>query len=65
MKVQNIVVSESYTNKQGEEKKKYINIGTIFTYDDGGQSIKMDTIPLGWDGKAAIYDRKESNNVPF
>ena len=58
MNFKDIVVSEEYTTKSGDVKKKYINIGTVFVYDDGGMSIKLDLIPLNWDGKAAIYDKK-------
>ena len=56
MKVQNLVVTEKYT-KNGEEKKAYKTIGKLFTYDDGGQSIKLDMVPTGaWDGNANVYD---------
>ncbi len=58
MKVQNLVVTEKYTNN-GEEKKAYKTIGKLFTYDDGGQSVKLEMIPTGaWDGNASVYDIK-------
>ena len=57
MKVQNIVVTEKYTDKQGQEKKAYKTIGKMFTYDDGGVSIKIEMVPVGaWDGNANVYD---------
>jgi len=58
MKVQNIVATEKYTDKQGQEKKSYRSIGKVFTYDDGGQSVLFETIPLNWDGRATFYDIK-------
>ena len=58
MKVQNLVVTEKYV-KNGEEKKAYKTIGKLFTFDDGGQSVKLEMIPTGaWDGNANVYDIK-------
>ena len=54
------VVTGSYTNKSGEEKKRYQNIGSVFE-DNGNLKIKLDVIPLvkgGWDGWANCYDPK-------
>ncbi len=57
MKVQNLVVTEKYTDKQGQEKKAYKTIGKVFTYDDGGMSVKIEMMPVGaWDGNANVYD---------
>ena len=39
------VVTGEYTNQQGEKKKKYLNIGTLFIYPDGGMSLKLDALP--------------------
>ena len=58
MQVKNIVTTSIY-QKDGIEKKRYTNIGTAFIYDDGGISIKLDTIPLQWDGKATLYDQQQ------
>ena len=54
------VVTGSYTNKSGEEKKRYQNIGSVFE-DNGNLKIKLDVMPLpkgGWDGWANCYDPK-------
>ena len=54
------VVTGSYVNKMGEEKKRYQNIGSVFE-DNGNLKIKLDVIPLpkgGWDGWANCYDPK-------
>ena len=56
MQFKNIVHTTTY-QKDGQEKKKYTTVGTLFIYDDGGMSIKMDAIPVGFDGKLAVYDR--------
>jgi hypothetical protein len=56
-------------------KKQYTTIGKLIEKEDGKLSIKIDTIPLGWDGWATPYDRDEkskssdvndvSNDLPF
>ena len=61
MEFKDIVVATEYQTKTGEAKKKYQNIGTLFVYDDGGMGIKLDSIPLNWDGKASVYEKKEGN----
>ena len=61
MEFKDIVVATEYQTKTGEAKKKYQNIGTLFVYDDGGMGIKLDSIPLNWDGKASVYDKKDNN----
>jgi len=58
MTVKNIVVGQKYT-KNGEEKTKWTTIGACFIKDDGKMSIKLETVPLNWDGQAQIFDREQ------
>ena len=64
MEFKDIVVATEYQTKTGEAKKKYQNIGTLFVYDDGGMGIKLDSIPLNWDGKASVYEKKGDQQQP-
>ena len=57
MQIKNIVIGQKYT-KNGEEKTAWKNIGTMFIKDDGKMSIKLDMIPIDWDGNAMIFDRE-------
>jgi hypothetical protein len=43
---------------RGETKKRYTNVGTLFKYDDGGFSLKLDSVPVGdgWNGFISFYD---------
>jgi hypothetical protein len=48
----------TYTNKDGQEKKRYQRIGSIINTRNG-EMIKLDVIPLkegGWDGWAYLND---------
>ena len=64
-KIKNIVViTGTYTNKDGAEKKRYQIIGSLF--EDGANfKVKLDTVPLvegGWNGWANCYDLEEKAN---
>jgi hypothetical protein len=61
-KIKNIVViTGTYTNKDGQEKKRYQTIGSLFE-DGENLKIKLDTIPLvdgGWTGWANCYELED------
>ena len=60
-KTMNIVaVTGEYTNSQGEQKKSYLTVGTLFVYDDGGMSIKLDAFPVG-NGNLQVYEKRDNN----
>ena len=52
----------SYTGQDGNEKGRWLRIGTVFRHDDGGTSIKLDAIPVGvpdWDGWCSVFKREQ------
>lgn len=55
-----------YTDKQGNEKKRYVNVGAAFEDDQGRLSIKLETIPVGpeWSGWISLYPPKERDASP-
>jgi len=61
MQVKNITVGNKYTAKDGQEKTKWTTIGALFIKDDGKMSIKLEQIPLNWDGNAQVFDRDQQN----
>ena len=52
-----VITTGEYTDNQGNLKKKYMNIGTLFVYQDGGLSLKLDAMPISG-GNISFYDRK-------
>ena len=55
-----VAVTGTYTDKSGNEKKNYVNVGTLFKFDDGGLMLKLDAMPVGqFDGTIKFYDFKE------
>lgn len=53
-----------YTDREGRTKKQYVNIGTLFERPDGSQAIKIESIPIGWNGWASFYEIEERGNEP-
>ena len=53
------VVTGTYKNAKGEEKKRYIRIGLIIDTKNGPM-LKLDVMPIyaGWDGWAYMDDPK-------
>lgn len=50
----------------GEEKKRYANVGSAFTDDQGRISIKLDTVPVSpeWSGFLSLYPVKDRPSEP-
>ena len=57
-----VAVTGTYTNKQGEEKKRYTKLGVLME-NDKGQFLKIESIPVGWDGFASLYEPKEKEQA--
>lgn len=58
-----VATTGEYTNKSGDKKKNYTNVGKAFTDDQGRISIKMASIPVGpdWSGWLSLYPAKEKD----
>ncbi|RLE46595.1 hypothetical protein DRJ25_03955 [Candidatus Woesearchaeota archaeon] len=64
MQVKNLVVGKNYTTRDGQEKTKWTTIGAVFIKPDGKISIKIEQIPLNWDGQAQVSDRDNQTQAP-
>lgn len=49
------VANGKYQNKQGEEKTSYLKIGVVFEREDGSQCMKLESVPIKFDGWANFY----------
>lgn len=57
------VSTGTYTNKDGEEKKRYLRIGSVIDTKNGPMA-KFDCIPIaqgGWDGWAWMNPPREED----
>ena len=59
-----IAVTGTYTNKQGEEKKRWQKIGVVMQ-GKNGLTLKMESVPIGWDGWATLAEPKAKEEMPF
>lgn len=60
----NIVSGRRYSTAQGEEKTRWTTIGKIFQDDQGHEFIKLDVVPLDWDGFASIFEEQQPQRAP-
>lgn len=56
-----VAVTGKYTDRQGQEKSRYLNVGAVFENDRGQLSIKLEALPVGgeWSGWLQLYEPKE------
>jgi hypothetical protein len=57
-----VVITGTYKTREGQEKKRYQTIGSVFLDDNDNLKIKIDSIPIvdgGWGGWANCYDLEE------
>jgi hypothetical protein len=54
-----------YKDRQGNEKKRYINVGSVFQDDQGRMSLKLEVVPVGpeWSGWLAFYEPKQQDGI--
>lgn len=50
-----------YTDKEGKEKNQYVNMGKIIETKNGSM-MKIDSIPVNWDGWAYLNDPRPRDN---
>lgn len=53
-----VAITGKYTDKDGNEKSRYTNIGVVLETSKG-LSLKLESIPVGWDGWAGLYEPKQ------
>ena len=58
-----VAVTGTYTDKNGQEKKRYQTIGAIIDTRNGPM-IKLESVPLGWDGWAYMNEPKARDEKP-
>jgi len=58
-----IATTGTYTNKQGEEKKRWQKIGVVMQTAKG-LTLKMESVPVGWDGWPTLAEPKGRDDGP-
>lgn len=58
-----VAVTGKYTDNSGKEKSRYQTIGAIIETKNGPM-LKLESVPLGWDGWAYMNEPKEKITTP-
>jgi len=64
MEFKDLVYGKKYQTKSGEDKTQWINVGSLAIFDDGGMSVTIDVVPLNWDGRCKVFDKKPREGQP-
>lgn len=54
-------VTGKYKDKDGNEKSRYMKLGVVMDTKNGPM-LKLEAIPLGWDGWAYLNEPKEKES---
>mgnify|MGYP001268906192 FL=1 len=58
-----VAVIGSYTDRNGMEKRRYMNCGAVFETEKG-LSLKLEAIPVGFDGWFQLYEPRTEQQSP-
>lgn len=72
MQIKDIVAGKKYTNKSGEEKIRWITVGSLFIKDDGKMTVKLNEYinPIAFQNERGevwlnVFEHKEkTDNAP-
>lgn len=53
-----VYAGEKYTDRDGNEKTRYVNIGALMQRDDGSLTMKLEAVPVGFNGWINFYEPK-------
>ena len=59
VKYEVIASTGTYTNKQGEEKKRWLKCGVVMETKNGGLALKLEAVPVGSDGWFTLTEPKK------
>ena len=59
-----VAVAGSYTSADGQERKRYHNCGFVLERADGSRAMKVDSVPVNWDGWLNEYDLDPPKEQP-
>lgn len=56
-----VATTGTYTDRQGNDKKRYVTVGAVFEDDKGRMSLKIESLPVGgeWNGWVSFFTPKE------
>ena len=60
-----VIKTGEYIDYNGSPKGRWLHIGKVFRYEDGGTSIKLDCIPIlkDWDGWVSVFKIEDKDQA--
>jgi single-stranded DNA-binding protein len=58
-----VYAGEKYTDREGNEKTRYVNMGVLFQREDGSLVAKIETIPVGFTGWVNFYEPRDQDGT--
>ena len=56
VKYEVVAITGQYTDATGAEKNRYTRMGVVIQTQKGSFMLKLESIPVGWDGSAFLND---------
>lgn len=53
-----VYAGEKYSDRDGNEKTRYVNVGALLQRDDGSMALKLEAVPVGFNGWINFYEPK-------
>ena len=57
-----IAITGTYTDKNGEEKKRWVKCGVVMSTKSGGLTLKLEALPTVFDGWISLVEPKEKES---
>lgn len=57
-------ITGKYTDRDGNEKNSYATLGKVIQTKKGGFMLKIDTVPVTWDGWAYLEPPRPKEEKP-
>ena len=57
-----IAITGTYTDKNGEEKKRWVKCGVVMSTKAGGLALKLEALPTVFDGWITLAEPKEKES---
>jgi hypothetical protein len=57
-----VAITGKYTDRQGNEKSRFLNVGAVFENDRGNLSLKLEALPVGnpeWTGWLQLFEPRQ------
>lgn len=53
-----IAKTGTYRDRDGNDKNRYVRMGVVLKTQGGAMMLKLESIPVGWDGAAFLNEPK-------